>query len=56
MGCGSSASRDLQSAIHRRDEEAKKRIHIEQGNNAKLRTDDSNIVFVFGEQLQFFDR
>lgn len=49
MGCGSSASRDVQSLSHRHAEEKTKQVHIEKGSNVKLRGDSDNIVFVFGE-------
>ena len=48
MGCGSSLSRDVQSVVNRHGE-VNKKVHIEKGNNANLRSDNKNIVFVFGE-------
>ena len=48
MGCGSSASRDVQLSSHHHVEKITKQVRIERGTNAKLRLDDDNIVFVFG--------
>ena len=49
MGCGSSASRDVEPISHRQAEENTWQVHIEKGTNAKLRPDTNNIIFVFGE-------
>lgn len=49
MGCGSSKSRDVELLLHRQAEENTRLVHIEKGTNVKLRPDNDNIVFVFGE-------
>lgn len=44
MGCGSSISRDVLSLSH-----SAKEVDVDKCSKAKLRVDDDNIVFVFGE-------
>ena len=51
MGCGSSASRDVQLSVssNHHCKKITKQVHVEKGSNVRLRLDDNNIVFVFGK-------